>query len=110
MYSADRGTITGRIPQGGLELREYARDAVRMKRSATQYPNAFLTSDTATVEKRLYDHYTHVPWWRALGALLDQFLCGLRGHHKVLHFEGQRVMMRCTHCRHDSPGWDCSSL
>jgi hypothetical protein len=108
-----RGTITGRIPQGGLELREYARDAVRTKRewdAGGAHLKALLTSDTAAIEKRIFDHYTHVPWWRVVGALLDQFLCGLRGHHKVLHFEGQRVMMRCTHCHHDSPGWDCSSL
>ncbi|HEX5475198.1 MAG TPA: hypothetical protein VFX12_11090 [Vicinamibacterales bacterium] len=37
---------------------------------------------------------------------LDQWLCGLRGHDPVLHFEGKRVMMRCTSCRHDSPGWE----
>ena len=35
-----------------------------------------------------------------------QFMCGLRGHDAVLHFEGKRVMMRCTSCGHDSPGWE----
>jgi hypothetical protein len=35
-----------------------------------------------------------------------QLLCGLRGHDSVLHFEGKRVMMRCTSCGHDTPGWD----
>ena len=37
-----------------------------------------------------------------------QFLCGLRGHDAVLHFEGKRVMMRCTSCGHDTPGWEVS--
>lgn len=37
-----------------------------------------------------------------------QFMCGLRGHDAVLHFEGKRVMMRCTSCGHDSPGWEIS--
>ena len=37
-----------------------------------------------------------------------QFLCGLRGHDAVLHFEGKRVNMRCTSCGHDSPGWEVS--
>src|SRR4029079_12707707 len=37
-----------------------------------------------------------------------QLLCGLRGHDSVLHFEGNRVMMRCTSCGHDSPGWEIS--
>jgi hypothetical protein len=37
-----------------------------------------------------------------------RLLCGLRGHDAVLHFEGRRVMMRCTSCGHDSPGWETS--
>src|SRR5689334_11897492 len=44
---------------------------------------------------------------RAL-ARASQFLCGLRGHDSVLHFEAKRVMMRCTSCGHDSPGWEIS--
>ena len=44
---------------------------------------------------------------RAFGRL-GQVLCGLRGHDSVLHFEGNRVMMRCTSCGHDTPGWEIS--
>jgi hypothetical protein len=39
---------------------------------------------------------------------LGQVLCGLHGHDSVLHFEGNRVMMRCTSCGHDTPGWEIS--
>jgi hypothetical protein len=39
---------------------------------------------------------------------LGQVLCGVRGHDSVLHFEGNRVMMRCTSCGHDTPGWEIS--
>src|ERR671918_278057 len=39
---------------------------------------------------------------------LGQMLCGVRGHDAVLHFEGNRVMMRCTSCGHDTPGWEIS--
>lgn len=42
---------------------------------------------------------------RAVGRL-GQLLCGLRGHDSVLHFEANRVMMRCTSCGYDSPGWE----
>ena len=42
---------------------------------------------------------------RAVGRI-GQMICGLRGHDSVLHFEGKRVMMRCTSCGHDSPGWE----
>ena len=37
---------------------------------------------------------------------IGQLLCGIRGHDAVLHFEGRRVMMRCTSCGHDTPGWE----
>lgn len=37
---------------------------------------------------------------------LGQLLCGARGHDSVLHFAGNRVMMRCTSCGHDTPGWE----
>jgi len=39
---------------------------------------------------------------------LGQVFCGLSGHDAVLHFEGNRVMMRCTSCGHDTPGWEIS--
>jgi hypothetical protein len=39
---------------------------------------------------------------------LGQVLCGLTGHDPVVHFEGKRVMMRCTSCGHDTPGWEIS--
>jgi hypothetical protein len=58
---------------------------------------------------------TDVPRASSQGAFLSravarvgQWLCGLRGHDSVLHFEGKRVMMRCTSCGHDTPGWDIS--
>jgi hypothetical protein len=37
---------------------------------------------------------------------VGQRLCGARGHDSVLHFEGKRVMMRCTSCGHNTPGWE----
>lgn len=41
-------------------------------------------------------------------ARFGQLLCAMRGHDSVLHFEGKRVMMRCTSCGHDTPGWEVS--
>lgn len=37
---------------------------------------------------------------------LTQRVCGVRGHDSVKHFEGKRVMMRCTNCGHTTPGWE----
>ncbi len=39
---------------------------------------------------------------------LSQMFCGLGGHDAVRHYEGTRMMMRCTSCGHDTPGLDIS--
>ncbi|MBA3950035.1 MAG: hypothetical protein H0X44_08850, partial [Acidobacteria bacterium] len=42
-----------------------------------------------------------------LVAWFSQMFCGLiHGHHAVLHFEGERMLLRCTSCGHDSAGWE----
>ena len=41
-----------------------------------------------------------------MASRFGQMMCGLHGHDSVLHFEGNRVMMRCTSCSYDSPGWE----
>lgn len=41
-------------------------------------------------------------------ARIGQVLCGLRGHETMVHREAKRVMMRCTSCGHDTPGWEIS--
>ena len=37
---------------------------------------------------------------------IRQSLCGMGGHDSVLHFEKNKVLLRCTSCGYDSPGWD----
>lgn len=37
---------------------------------------------------------------------LQQFLCGLRGHDEVLHFERNRLSLRCLSCGHQTAGWN----
>jgi hypothetical protein len=44
---------------------------------------------------------------RAVGRL-GRWFCGMQGHECVLHFERNRVMMRCTSCGHETPGWEIS--
>jgi hypothetical protein len=53
----------------------------------------------------------HVPaesFMSRVASRVGQMICGLHGHDSVLHFEGNRVMMRCTSCGHDTPGWEIS--
>jgi hypothetical protein len=44
-----------------------------------------------------------------IAKMLGQKFCGLVSfgkHDRLLHFEAERVTMRCSNCGHDSPGWD----
>ena len=36
---------------------------------------------------------------------LDRVLCGLHGHEAVLHFERNRLSLRCLNCGHQTTGW-----
>jgi hypothetical protein len=36
---------------------------------------------------------------------MRQLLCGLRGHDTLLHFEQERMSLRCVSCGHETPGW-----
>jgi hypothetical protein len=37
---------------------------------------------------------------------LQQTVCGLSGHDALLHFEEERMSLRCASCGHESPGWE----
>lgn len=37
---------------------------------------------------------------------LRQTFCGLRGHDTLLHFEDERMSLRCVSCGHETPGWE----
>ncbi len=65
----------------------------------TNYPQQLAAAAEIT-----YERTTQIVA-RTMGRL-GQLLCGFRGHDSVLHFEGNRVMMRCTSCGHDTPGWE----
>jgi NAD-dependent SIR2 family protein deacetylase len=69
----------------------------------TNYPQQLTATADATRDATMDDGIVA----RVIGRL-GQMLCGLRGHDSVLHFEGNRVMMRCTSCGHDTPGWEIS--
>jgi hypothetical protein len=37
---------------------------------------------------------------------LRQAFCGLHGHDSMLHFEEERMSLRCVSCGHETPGWE----
>lgn len=70
----------------------------------TNYPQQ-LTAGVTASQRDVQADDTLVS--RAMG-WVGQLLCGMRGHDSVLHFENNRVMMRCTSCGYDTPGWEIS--
>jgi hypothetical protein len=64
----------------------------------TNYPRQLAVADNRGVES------PDGGMMSRLANRLSQTLCGLTGHDAVLHFEGKRVMMRCTSCGHHTPG------
>jgi hypothetical protein len=69
----------------------------------TNYPQQLAASAQATPDAQVHSGLVQ----RALSRL-GRVICGMSGHEAVLHFEGKRVMMRCTSCGHDTPGWEIS--
>ena len=67
----------------------------------TNYPQQL--SNTTEVAQ---EHASETSLVGRLASRVGQVICGLHGHDSVLHFEGNRVMMRCTSCGHDTPGWE----
>ena len=41
---------------------------------------------------------------------LRQLFCGLRGHDTLLHFEDERMSLRCVSCGHETPGWELNEV
>ena len=41
---------------------------------------------------------------------LRQGLCGVRGHDTLLHFEDERMALRCVSCGHETPGWELNEV
>jgi hypothetical protein len=70
----------------------------------TNYPQRL----TATATSAADTNATTTSFVNRFAVRVGQWLCAIRGHDSVLHFEGNRVMMRCTSCGHDSPGWEIS--
>jgi hypothetical protein len=36
---------------------------------------------------------------------LRQTFCSLHGHDTMLHFQQERMSLRCVSCGHETPGW-----
>jgi hypothetical protein len=41
---------------------------------------------------------------------LSQVFCGFRGHDTLLHFEDERMSLRCVSCGYETPGWELNEV
>ena len=64
----------------------------------TNYPIASRDGATAAT-------HAHTDGLGVLGRM-RQMLCGLHGHDTLLHFEQDRMSLRCVSCGHETPGWE----
>jgi hypothetical protein len=55
---------------------------------------------------RSTDRHERSGGYARLLASVRAMLCGLRGHDTMLHFEQERMALRCVSCGHETPGWD----
>jgi hypothetical protein len=47
------------------------------------------------------------------GRILDwlrQAICGMHGHDTMLHFQQERMSLRCVSCGHETPGWSLNEV
>ena len=68
----------------------------------TNYPHPMTARQglRQTVETERSSVLARVATW------LRQTICGLSGHDALLHFENERMSLRCVSCGHESPGWE----
>ena len=41
---------------------------------------------------------------------LRQMFCGFSGHDNLMHFEEERMSLRCVSCGHETPGWELNGV
>jgi hypothetical protein len=67
----------------------------------TNYPQEMMTPTVGTTEGVTPEN--------ALSRLLKRvrfLLCGLHGHDPLLHFDRNRMYLRCASCGYETPGWE----
>jgi hypothetical protein len=72
----------------------------------TNYPQSM----TAHNGLRTNDGHARIGMLGRAVEFMHQTLCGLRGHDSLLHFEEERMSMRCVSCGHDTPGWELNEV
>ncbi len=69
----------------------------------TNYPQDIVTQGVGTTTTgESYSGRVFARLWRRV-----QFaLCSLHGHDPLLHYDQNRMYLRCASCGHETPGWE----
>src|SRR5512143_3106597 len=91
---------------GGRHGNEEDRTSVlrtrRRQVMVTNYPQEVVTSAVGTSTVEPYAGRLFSRLWRRV-----QFaLCSLHGHDPLLHYDENRIYLRCASCGHETPGWE----
>jgi hypothetical protein len=79
----------------------------------TNYPQSIASSEgRRTTKGRLITSAQAQENWFG-GRVMDwlrQTCCSLHGHDTMLHFEQERMSLRCVSCGHETPGWSLDEV
>jgi hypothetical protein len=68
----------------------------------TNYPQEIVTQPVSTTSSALDSNSLFSRLWRRV----QYGLCSLHGHDPLLHFDQNRMYLRCASCGHETPGWE----
>jgi hypothetical protein len=71
----------------------------------TNYPQRMASQEALRTARS-----TSGGWLESFSLRLSQVLCGFRGHDTLLHFEDERMSLRCVSCGYETPGWELNEV
>jgi len=74
----------------------------------TNYPHSFASHDDSVAATA--EDGKMVGFGGRVMDRLRQMFCGLHGHDTLLHFDKERMSLRCVSCGHETPGWELNEV
>ena len=68
----------------------------------TNYPQEIVTQPVSTTSSTLDSSGVFSRLWKRV----QYAMCSLHGHDPLLHFDQNRMYLRCASCGHETPGWE----
>jgi hypothetical protein len=68
----------------------------------TNYPQEIVTQRVGTAAAGLESGSLLSRLWKRM----QYTICSLHGHDPLLHFDQNRMYLRCATCGHETPGWE----